>query len=285
MRRWFLVTLAAAACGPDFEPASIVDRLRVLAIRAEPAAAQPGEEISLEPLVADPFGNERALSYEWAPCASVDGEKLTVLAPEDCVVAEDLTVLSTDSIFTYALPPEAAKLKSFVDLLSGSGTLLLPVRLIVRPAAASDSDADAETTEIERAIAQVAIVFEGDPNQNPSFEQLTVDSLVSLDEDAIPLSPREVILQADWTAESVEDYEVVAQGTKEVIEQQEAMDVAWFASVGSFDPDHSSEGHDFVKFTLEEDRPPPENAAALLWAVLTDGRGGVDWLQRSVAIK
>jgi hypothetical protein len=282
--RWRQYTLLATlACGPDFDPASVVNRLRVLAIRSEPAAVAPGEDVTLEPLVADPFGDGRTLEYEWAPCASIAGEKLTVLAPEDCADAEDLLVLSTDATLTYTLPEEAAKLKSFVDLISGSGTLLLPVRLIVRPAPTNDDKA--KTTEIERAIAQVAIVFEGEPNQNPSLEGLTVDGLVSLEDDAVLLSAQDVIVRADWSAESVESYQVVAQGTKKTIDQEEVMDVAWFSSVGSFDPDHSSEGHDFVNFRLEEDKPPPANAAGLLWAVLTDGRGGVDWLQRPVVIK
>jgi hypothetical protein len=57
------------ACGPGYDPPSVVDSLRVLAVRPEPASGAPGETITLEMLVADgarkPGEAPRALEVVW----------------------------------------------------------------------------------------------------------------------------------------------------------------------------------------------------------------------------
>src|SRR5438132_1286666 len=55
-----LVLLAFVACAPkDFTPASFVDTLRVLAVRADKPFAAPGENVQLTALVVDPNGKDR----------------------------------------------------------------------------------------------------------------------------------------------------------------------------------------------------------------------------------
>src|SRR5262245_55679917 len=47
----------AVACGPSFDPPSVVSSLRVLAVRPAPAFGRPGESVTLEMLYVD--GAER----------------------------------------------------------------------------------------------------------------------------------------------------------------------------------------------------------------------------------
>ena len=69
-----LAALALAACSPDFDPASKVDKLRVLAIKAEPPEVEPGSVATLESLVlradfdADPLRTTTVVS-----CTTISG--------------------------------------------------------------------------------------------------------------------------------------------------------------------------------------------------------------------
>lgn len=72
MRRFFvtisvLVTVVlAAGCGPDFAPYWQVDRLRVMAIQADPVVVKGGEPTVLRALVYDP--QHRDIDYDWSWC-------------------------------------------------------------------------------------------------------------------------------------------------------------------------------------------------------------------------
>ncbi len=68
------VALAVAGCDPpDLTPTSEVVRLRVLAIEAAPAELRFGDEVTLRPVIADPW--EEGYSVQWMPCieASIGG--------------------------------------------------------------------------------------------------------------------------------------------------------------------------------------------------------------------
>jgi hypothetical protein len=60
----------AGACGPGYDPPSVVESVRVLAVRPEPASGAPGETVSLEMLVTDATPREpgearRPLQIAW----------------------------------------------------------------------------------------------------------------------------------------------------------------------------------------------------------------------------
>src|SRR5438105_3550081 len=64
-----LVLLAFVACAPkDFTPASFVDTLRVLAVRADKPFAAPGENVQLTALVVDPNGKDRPIAFAFGTC-------------------------------------------------------------------------------------------------------------------------------------------------------------------------------------------------------------------------
>lgn len=62
-----LIALAAAGCGEDFTPQSVVDKIRVLGVRATPPELQFAGDTQLEPLVAG-FEPGAQLCYAWAYC-------------------------------------------------------------------------------------------------------------------------------------------------------------------------------------------------------------------------
>src|SRR5690606_33453129 len=100
MRRLvFLLALAVSAACSDKEevvlhPASLVDKLRVLAIKAEPPEAAPGQMVSLTALVADPLESIRNTGHLWVMCdPSVDGELGNACAQTDTLRSFDIEAL------------------------------------------------------------------------------------------------------------------------------------------------------------------------------------------------
>jgi hypothetical protein len=82
-----LAALALAACSPDFDPASKVDKLRVLAIKAEPPEIDPEGVATLESLVllADPDA-PRTTTVVHLACVPEPGSD----APTPCVMIANL---------------------------------------------------------------------------------------------------------------------------------------------------------------------------------------------------
>ena len=160
------VALILLGCGPDFERPSVVHKLRILAVRSDPAAVdlETDTMVRLTPLVPDPLGGDRAATYAWSPCVSVNGTTVDVLFPSDCAVADDLAVLSEDPVLDFAVPPEVAKLSDLEDFIGQSGSFGIPVRLVVE---AGD--------ERQVAIVPVAVALSGEPNTNPDFPTLEID--------------------------------------------------------------------------------------------------------------
>lgn len=73
---WFGVVpigavVAMTACGPDFPPSYLLTKERVLALRAEPPEAEPGQSVVLTALIAGPDGvvsDDGASSLQWWRC-------------------------------------------------------------------------------------------------------------------------------------------------------------------------------------------------------------------------
>jgi hypothetical protein len=73
-----LAALALTACGPEFDPGTQVDSLRVLAVRADNPFVHPGDSVRLQALSYDPAG--RAIQWAWAACPSPAGSTV-----DDCL--------------------------------------------------------------------------------------------------------------------------------------------------------------------------------------------------------
>lgn len=84
-----------AACLEDLPSPSVVDDLRVLAVKAEPAEASPGDSVALEALVVDPLA--RPVRYAWYACVVVEqGQGFFGGGSETSSSGGDGTPLSTD---------------------------------------------------------------------------------------------------------------------------------------------------------------------------------------------
>ncbi|MFZ9886440.1 MAG: hypothetical protein ACO3JL_02965 [Myxococcota bacterium] len=88
------------ACGPDFAPSYLLTQERVLAVRAEPPEAGPGEVVLLTPLVAGPNGiasGDVTASLRWWRCD--DEVDLASTDEPTCSAASRKDVLGTGGTF------------------------------------------------------------------------------------------------------------------------------------------------------------------------------------------
>jgi len=98
--RWAPLLLLLVGCGNELPPASRVEKLRVLAVRAEPPEVEPGTTSALTVLAVEPLVLEldaapppSALSFVWLACTIPQGA--TELAPCGVTAAAPLPGAST----------------------------------------------------------------------------------------------------------------------------------------------------------------------------------------------
>lgn len=258
-----LSTLAAACSSPQFTQEWLVDRTRVLAVRAEPPEAAPGATVTLSALVVDPDGDPEVA---WIGCAF----------PVDCpdyaavqdLAAADTSTMTADELAAWQADSAAVGFLGFgvglspTLLVSGGGSATVVLDAVPAGKALGDVTlGDPEATEI--ATKSVTVSDSEAPNQNPGVESLSVDG-----ESVATVSPGEVVsLTTTLTDGSAEGY-VDEDGET----QTEAPSVSYYVSDGTLMPSSATADDSEVSWTA------PDAAGAVdVWVVVRDGRGGIGW--------
>src|SRR3954471_18744384 len=83
MRALVVLALVAAGCGNSFDPASFVDKLRLLAVKAEPPDVAFGQMTTLTATAVNPGGSTPAITWDACllPPPPATGEAVN----QDCV--------------------------------------------------------------------------------------------------------------------------------------------------------------------------------------------------------
>src|SRR4051794_15385822 len=107
MKRFFPIGVSCVAlflgCGGDFDPASRVDNLRVLAVRADAPYAAPGSVVHLEALAHDP--GDHPLTWGWGVAKTPPSSSVL-----DAIDAMDWTTFTTGagaSTFETTIPADS----------------------------------------------------------------------------------------------------------------------------------------------------------------------------------
>ncbi|HVO30301.1 MAG TPA: hypothetical protein VMV18_06180 [bacterium] len=130
---------ALGACTNAPVTSETITRVRVLAIKAEPASVVAGEQVTLDALVVSPVENDPGIAITWYLCqyATLD----------ECAKAKDMHVVGHGNSVTLPVPFAASPGDSFVvwlDAIKGG--------------------------QVERALKAVPIIsFSDAPNHNPAF--------------------------------------------------------------------------------------------------------------------
>lgn len=276
--------LLHASCLPAQEPASWVQGLRVLAIRAEPPEVSLGERSHLTALVIDTAG--RDVHVDWSECLL--GPPQGQIIHRDCVLpdhADARQPVGSGLEIDVTLPDrvDAARLGS----PDGGGGVYLPY---VAHITAGDSTLSA----IYRL--RVGTSLSAPVNRNPTLRGIfTIEGSM---EGGAPgeaqvldaARPRAVhagdalTLRADFTEDSAESYVVQEPRGNEpplVHPIVETLSVSWFSTAGTIAA--SASGGQRPDVTLKFDAHLPASVALVdLWAVGRDERGGTSYLHRTL---
>ena len=245
-----LLFAGAAACGGDFqEDLSLVKRLRILSIAAEPPGLAPGNSTTLSALVVDPKGAGRPITYTWAVClAAVVTPGDLPLSEAACANPAARIVIGTGATPTWAVP---ANTLSGLDLAQQQAGIDVPLVLEVR-AGGDRHDA------VKRVHIAEALAFD----RNPTVTALRVNGS----------DPGSGAATVTWSST------VNLSATVTDPDAGNFATIEFFATTGSMDFNQtSSDG--IVPWKLSGTQP----ADAWVYAVTRDGSGGNAWAARRVA--
>jgi hypothetical protein len=285
-------------CRPDLDaPLSLVTGTRILAVRAEPAEAAPGETVSYEALVASPVGTVTDAAIAWSFCTAPKppGENNVVdpaclgagIAPAGppgpSLVAA--TPAAGCALFGPAAPPPARPRDP-----DATGGYYQPLRALVEegdPAIVLSRI----TCELAQASAQVAAEFRARYrlNRNPRLLPASLRASRAEDGQAVTLDQlpagQRIRFVIDWQADAAETYPVFDPATQSLVDHREALRVSWFATAGTFAAEHTGRSEEDAALSSDNVWTAPATLGPVyLWVVLRDARGGSDFVSHGLAV-
>jgi hypothetical protein len=294
---WIAASVAACAllgCGTDLEDGSRVEKLRLLALRADEPFARPGEAVELQLLAAD--ANVRPLSYALGTCTNPKGS-----TADGCLNGLDrpfVPLTIEDSRFSIEVPP------TVLDGLPASArpSALVGAVVVACPGEIGDGetsgvpvvcrDARGERLPIDAFEVGVKRIFvrSEDRNANPEITRVTWDG-EDWPDDQVP----EVRACANAETDDIDDCDaalrhriaVESSAAQSGVDENgttfsEQQVVQFYASQGVFERP--------VRIAAESDnhwaaQRKSESDTARLWFVVRDDRGGVGWATRQVRVR
>jgi hypothetical protein len=279
--------LAGAGCTRSFDPAALVDKLRLLAVKAEPPEVAPGHETTMTATFANAGGSTPTVTWDACllPPPPASGETVNV----DCVgldSGDKLLHFGDGPSVTATLPMLTLNDVGPPDQTNG---FYLPVRLRL--------DADGQSLVAFYSLRIYPGPFSPNPpNHNPTLIDIfTVPSAgAGADQqtalgDLPPVTVTAhdtVALRALLTPDSAETYQVFDGDPRTTPPRSvtEVIRVSWFSTAGSFS--NEATGIDKPDTTLTLDQHlPPSGTPIDLWAVARDERGGSDVVHRRLLFR
>lgn len=245
-----LLLVAAAIGAPGCDPGTsdrwLLEELRVIGVRAEPAEAQPGTDVALESLVVDPLGDgQREVQVAWAVCTP-DAN----LGQASCAEPGRTVPLGIGTGATLSIPSDA------LDGLSAEAALFgIDFYVVVAASAPDVPELAAEDAEV--AFKRIRVSTDPVPNVNPELAWFGPAS--------DPVDGHKTLLQAAATIESAEEF----QGPLGL--DVEELRFSWYTTAGALDRGVT------LGDPLASELEWEATDGATLYVVLRDGRGGLNW--------
>jgi hypothetical protein len=291
MRRALVVitlALVAAGCGNQFDPASLVNKLRLLAVKAQPPDVAFGQMTTLTATTANPGGSAPTISWDACllPPTPGTGESVN----QDCIDLPEgdpmLVSYGQGDSVSATMPMLDLSMVGLPDQTNG---FYLPVRVKL----AADGN-----TLVAFYLLRIFLgpLTPNPPNQNPTLTGIFtvpsadagVDQEMPLD-DANPLvvhNGDQIDLRARVADGSDESY-VVYDGDPRTTPPRmatETIRISWYTTAGEFTEDVT--GIAKPDTTLKLDKHQPASGSTIdLWVVARDERGGSDILHRTLVFQ
>jgi hypothetical protein len=283
VRRVLPLLLWSAACAPSLgSPEWLVDRPRLLAVRAEPPEVRPGERAIFRVLVASADGELDASAVVWSVCTAP--LPLTESGAVSSACLGTLPASGRGDAASIATSPDACG--RFGPIASpdvqrarepdATGGYYQPIR--VQYGEESAFALQRLRCPLAQASLQVAQDFDRRylVNSNPAISSFTASRPL----EGIPAGAS-VDLSLAWDAGSLERFPVLDPASLSLVDQQESMAVSWYATAGALDVARTgSTGTE----TANRWTAPRQAGRVYLWAVLRDSRGGIAWAATSAIV-
>jgi hypothetical protein len=265
----------------DLSPASLVDRTRVLGVKATPAEPQPGDSVRLRALAVDPVDGIQAVI--WFGC-----------------LVEDSSSFGCDELEFIGQTVEGGQIPSFstpADLLDDLSAeeqeegrnYLVQFQAVPNgvdfEAIAAGEETGQDLSELgEAGFKRVPVSLAALPNDNPRVTGIRVEGYEQAltDGDTVILQAGETYTFEPLLSEdSIQEYTYVnSEGVLE--DRVEEPYFSFFATYGTFDQAIALHPTVDFEFTAPVD---PEVAEGSLWVVVRDRRGGMDWQELKLRVE
>lgn len=298
---WALATtlLLLTACSNDFPAYSKLDRLRVLAVSADPPNPSTGQACRIEALTFAP--DDQPIRFQWSLCPVLVEAKSGYTCP--------LTEASSRDIFGVSSPLSlgATETTSFINPFAADALAALCASGIDADGFADNVSCDqgypvsvlldvATDADSLRAAFTVFLpaLPDAERNANPALLGLVLAGQ-ALPDAPLSLSLPEgeaVDLSAQLSSDAIEMRPIPpAEGAAG--QRPERLTLSWFADAGSMDQDRTVfiDGETSIE-TATRNRwtPPKQNevppGGLIHFAIVVrDDRGGVGWLTRQLRLE
>ena len=277
------VPFGTAGCGGQFASITLVERLRILGIQAEPPETDVFGEVDLSVLIADPNGEGRPLACTWAVCLFELGSVATDIS---CPGPGSFYLSGDCDSATLRMTDLAAWLteQGFpIDQFDPENPPMQELPLIV----GLQVQTDTETTKGFKRIGIRLAAKEEEPDRNPGLLAVSVGGTRwEAGADPLEIVADQKVLVVPEADESTRQTYVRKEDD---IERLEDFLFSWFTTSGEFlhrrtllETDSHGQRLDTNTWRLPEKVLVPENT---LWLVVRDGRYGTDWLEVPVLIR
>ncbi|APR78595.1 Hypothetical protein A7982_03942 [Minicystis rosea] len=314
MKTWILAPIAlvaASGCGNDFDPQSQVESVRILATRADKPYAKPGDTVSFDILAYDGRRSPASpMSVVWvkAVCANPPGDSYYACYPAFANQFQrgvDLTpVLHEGTTFSLEVPADALEGHPATAGTPAYGTLIVfsmacagHVEYLGQSATSPQAipfgcfdagHAKLGPDDFVFAFSRL-FVFDERVNANPVIEQLTFDGApvdpslgITMDHcattDARKCPEKPVDISVPASSQELDPGAIDPQGKT----NKEQIWVDYYVTTGSVKDDlrllyDPATGR--VSSSANALTAPEAPAEGVLFAVVHDNRGGINWLQ------
>lgn len=300
-----LTACCVTGCENDYDPASRVTDLRVLAVQADTPFAAPGQAVQVTALAYDP--EQRPITWAWGLCDGAEDSSVSGCIARFVELSEAhgsppwLAVGEGQASAGFTIPDDAlerlpaeARWQAEVGVLSVAcpGDLRVVDDGLEIPFACTDSTTGRELEPSEYVVGVKRVyVRSSDQNQNPEIERVLFDG------DDWPVDE---IKEVDSCDTDTNDYTVCKGNAKHR--------VAAIVSPASFESGTDEYGRDFSEqlviqhystegifegeVRVADDpttgwvaRRRASGSEITLWFVARDDRGGVGWAERRVHVR
>lgn len=283
----------AAGCGTDeVAQAWQIDRLRVLAVAAEPAEPRPGDTVTFRSLTVSPAAG---WSYTaWVACldpqdtdlgCSLDPDLIEEVQADGEIDADEIAALQEAGLVGVEpfLPPTWTVPEDALDGLDEDAALeglTAFVNLAAFPEMAEGEELD--EGDVELAYKRVPVSLATTPNHNPALVGVRLDGV------DVPVGTRVAVdvgqsyaVEAVLADDAVEDYTYRNDAGEDETRTEEPY-FTWYLQEGTFDQTATLYPTTEVTWTAPES---PELAEQSLWVVVRDRRGGMAWQEVPLALR